>query len=121
MQKTIDKILLCNLKLLNKKKYHIIWIDEWKDELIVFKNEKNEIKIFSSICPHFGGEIVYDSKENILKCKWHGWKFCTKKGKCLTHNILGKLQNYEFAIEPKNLQNFSYIVDKDNVYAIRNT
>ena len=57
------------------------------DELIVFINKSNEISIRSSICPHFGGEIVYDKKKDRLRCLWHNWEFSPKTGECLTFPI----------------------------------
>ena len=68
---------------------------ELKDEIIGFiDQETKEIKIFSSICPHFGGEIYFSGADNSLKCKWHGWKFCKNTGKCLTFPIKGSLNLY---------------------------
>ena len=49
----MEKIHLCNLSKINNNKYYIKWIDLWKDELIVFRDHKGNIKIFSSICPLF--------------------------------------------------------------------
>ena len=90
---TIKTFYLCNKKLLLNKNYFIKWIDEIKDEVIVFLDKSKNIKIFSSICAHFGGEIHFDTSKNELRCKWHNWKFCTKTGKCLTHPIKGKFTN----------------------------
>jgi nitrite reductase/ring-hydroxylating ferredoxin subunit len=51
----MKKILLCSIDEINKKKYFIKFIDEIKDEVIAFiDKETNQIKLFSSICPHFG-------------------------------------------------------------------
>ena len=113
-----NRILVCTLNEVLKKKYCIVWIEKWRDELIIFINKKNEIKIFSSICPHFGGEIHYNFKENELRCKWHDWRFCSKSGKCLTHKIIGRLKNYDFKIEPGSLKNYESIVKNNNIYAI---
>ena len=49
-------------ELINKS-YIIRWVEEWKDELIIFKDcNTDKLKIYSSICPHFGGEIIFDNK-----------------------------------------------------------
>lgn len=119
MEKRLDKIFICNISLLKKNSYKVIWVDNWKDELIIFRNDQDKIKIFSSICPHFGGEIYYDVKEKILRCKWHDWKFCVETGKCLTYQILGKLKAYDFTIDPKNLKNYSYTIENNDIYAVR--
>lgn len=50
----------------------IKYIDEIKEEVIIFEDVNKKIKIFSSICPHFGGEINFIKSKNKFKCKWHG-------------------------------------------------
>ena len=77
----MQEILICSLNELKVKKYIIKNVDEWKDELIVFGDTKDSIKIFSSICPHFGGEIILHKSNKFLTCKWHAWKFCKETGK----------------------------------------
>ena len=112
------KIYLCSKYEILKKKYINFWIDEWKDELIVFIDKLNQIKIFSSICPHFGGKIIYNEKDNSLSCKWHNWKFCTQTGKCQTHKIIGSLNNYDFTIKPGKLKNYITKLENDKIYAV---
>jgi len=116
----MEKIHLCNLSKINNNKYYIKWIDLWKDELIVFRDHKGNIKIFSSICPHFGGEIYFDAKENNLKCKWHGWRFCIDTGRCKTHKILSQLKKYDIEVKPNNLKNYDYLIENDSIYAVLN-
>jgi nitrite reductase/ring-hydroxylating ferredoxin subunit len=115
----MNKIFLCSINELKKKKYFVKFIDEIKDEIIAFTDkETNEVKLFSSICPHFGGEIFYSQSENTLKCKWHGWKFCKISGKCLSFPIKGTLNPYNFEIQPKNLNKYnSQVIDK-NIFII---
>ena len=60
----------------------------------------------------------YDFKEDILKCKWHGWKFCKDTEKCLTQPIKGKLNLYNFEINPNELNNYSYTKEKRDLYFI---
>ncbi|MBI4945436.1 MAG: Rieske 2Fe-2S domain-containing protein [Bacteroidetes bacterium] len=50
------------------------FIDELKDEISVFWMQ-GKPKAVSTVCPHFGGEFDYDSSKDILRCRWHGWKF----------------------------------------------
>ena len=111
---------ICNLKEVKTNDYIIKFIDCWKDELIIFFDlNDNKIKIFSSICPHFGGEIIYDVKKKILKCKWHDWKFCSKSGKCLSFPIKGELNPYAFELKPNNLFNYTLKIENEEIYAIK--
>lgn len=115
-----DKIFICKLSELKDKKYLIKWIEEWKDELIVYwVKSSNEIKVKSSICPHFGGEIVYDYKANNLKCLWHNWKFCSESGKCLSYPIKGKLNPYDFHVDPNPLKSYKVIKTDNKIYAVK--
>ena len=116
-----NKVYLCNKNDILKKKYLNTWVEEWKDELIVFINKENKIKIFSSICPHFGGEIVFDEKMNELKCKWHDWRFCSETGTCKTYKIIGRLRNYDFKVEPGLLKNYGIEITNNKIYAILHT
>ena len=115
-----DKHYLCNLQNLKKEGYFVKWIDEWKDELITFLNKDGEIKIFSSICPHFGGEIFFDKKDQVLVCKWHAWKYCSKTGKCLTHSLNLSLDAYGLTVEPSNPESYQIHLNDQQIYAIRN-
>ena len=111
------KILLCNTDFFNNKNFFIKWIEEIKDEIIVYYHE-NELFIRSSVCSHFGGEIYYDQNIKSLRCKWHDWKFCAKTGECTTHKILGKLNAYDFELEPNKLKNYKYKINNKNIYLI---
>ena len=109
-------IYFCEYKKLEKSNYIIKFFNELKDEIICFLDNKNNIKIYSSICPHFGGEIFYNQKENLLKCKWHDWKFCTKTGKCLSYPIKGMLNPYDFEIKPNNLKEYLVIKENEKIF-----
>jgi len=115
----MEKIFISTYDELKKNSFVIKFIEEWKDELIIFINPKNnEIRVFSSICAHFGGEIFYDKKEDILRCKWHDWKYCTKTGKCLSHPIKGMLKPYDFEINPNNLKKYDYAIENQDIFVI---
>ena len=116
----MDKVFICSLDKLNSEKTITKWIEEWKDEIILFKDKlSGRIKIFSSICPHFGGEIYLD-KTNNLRCKWHDWKFSSETGKCLTYPIRGKLNPYDFEVKPQSLKTYEVIeLEKGDIYAIK--
>ena len=113
-----SKIFVCSKKEILKKKYINIWVEQWKDEIIIFLDRKDKIKVFSSICPHFGGEIIFDEITNELKCKWHNWRFCVDTGKCLTHKIIGRLKSYDFEIKPGILKKYSAETVDNDIYAI---
>ena len=100
--------------ILLKERYIIKFYDELKDEVICFLDKDEKIKIYSSICPHFGGEIYYDKKNDYLRCKWHDWKFCKNTGKCLSYPI--KLNPYDFEVRPNNLKNYSVKLKNDEIY-----
>tara|TARA_B100001059_G_C17627142_1_gene472505 strand:+ start:301 stop:687 length:387 start_codon:yes stop_codon:yes gene_type:complete len=115
---TEKKIYLCTKDEIYKNKHLIFWIEEFRDELIVFVNKLNQIKVFSSICPHFGGEIKFNHKDNTLTCKWHNWKFCPNTGTCLTYKIIGRLKSYDFQIEPGSLKNYTTKIENNKIYAL---
>ena len=77
-----NKVLICKSIELDKSTYVKKWIEDWKDEIIIFKKD-NKIKLFSSVCPHFWSEIVYDNKRKGLKCLWHDWRVLLKIWKML--------------------------------------
>ena len=64
----------CSLAELKSKKKVTRYIEALRDEVSVFwMNGKP--KAISSVCPHFGGEFDYDPGKEMLRCRWHGWKF----------------------------------------------
>ena len=109
---------LCQLSDLKKKDYLIKEIEQIKEEVIIFENTENEIEIFSSICPHFGGEISYLKNKNKFKCKWHGWEFSPSDGKCLSFVIKGKLSQYKLNLEPQNLSKYNYKIEDEKIYLV---
>ena len=111
-------IFLCKLGVLKKNKYIIKFFDELKDEIICFLDKDENIKVFSSICPHFGGEIFYDQKKDLLRCKWHNWKFCNKTGKCLSYPLKLGLNPYEFEVKPDKLKEYNINLENDKIFLI---
>ena len=115
----MNKIFFSKIEQIYANGYLVKFISELKDELIAFvDNETKEIKIYSSICPHFGGEIFYSKKDNCLKCKWHAWKFCKNTGKCLTFPIKGSLNLYNFEVKPNNLNKYNSEINKNDLYIV---
>ena len=91
------------------KNYFKSWVKEFKDEIIVFK-DNDKIYVKSAICPHFGGPIVYDQNRKYLHCYWHGLQFSTD-GKCLSQkNFKACLNSYVYKI----VNNSIYIFKNEN-------
>ena len=105
----MTKIKICKLSELKDKDYVKLWLNELKDEIIVFKND-NKIYVKSSICPHFGGPITYEKDKNRLFCYWHGLQFGLN-GKCLNQKNFKPCLN-SYMHELKN--NFIYLVKNEN-------
>lgn len=103
---------------LKKKRQIIKFFEELKDEIICFLDNEENIKIFSSICPHFGGEIYYDIKNSILRCKWHDWKFCKNTGKCLNDLVNLQLNSYELELNPDKLKRYKSRLEDDKIFII---
>ena len=116
----MKEIFLINKNKLINDKYFIKFIEEVKDEIIVFIDKKKKIRIFSSICPHFGGEIYFDYKNDFLRCKWHDWRFSKENGVCTSFPIKGKLKDYNFDVKPNNLKEFKFEIKNDNIYLVIN-
>ena len=109
-------IYLTDKSFLKKNRYIIKYFEELKDEIICFFDDKENIKVFSSICSHFGGQIFYDKKENLLRCKWHDWKFCKNTGKCLSYPISLGLNPYEFEIKPNQLKKYNVNSEDEKIF-----
>ena len=116
----MKKIFLCYFKDLKRKSAIIKWIDMIKDEVIIFVDKNNEIKIFSSICPHFGGNLIYDFKKKVIKCKWHGWEFDTKNGSCLSNSSRTKLNNLPLKIDPQPIKEYKNDIVDEKIYIVLN-
>lgn len=89
------KIQFCSIAELQEKKIVTKWIDEWRDEVSAIFIDDN-ILVFSTICPHFGGEIQLVQGPARLRCKWHGWYYDLKTGKCLSSMMTACLRKYSF-------------------------
>ena len=103
----MKKVFLCNYSDINSNDYVVAEVEDLKDEFIIFLNADMDIKIFSSVCPHFGGEIIYDKGRYILTCKWHAYKFSPDKGRCLTY--------------PKNMPNlteYNSLIEEEKVFLV---
>lgn len=114
-----NKILFCKLSEIKEKKFIIKYIEKLRDEIIIFiDKETSKLKAFSSICPHFGGTVVYDYKTNKLSCNWHGWNFCKNSGKCLSYPIKSKIKQYDFTLSPNNLKKYNATLETEDVYIL---
>ena len=97
---------ICNLSQLQFKDYIKLWIEDFKDEIIIFLDNK-KIYVKSSICPHFGGPLSYDKDKKYLFCYWHGLKF-SSNGKCLNQKSFKPCLN-----------SYSHKIDKNNIYIFK--
>ena len=68
------------------------FVDELQDEIIVFMDRENQVRAFTSVCPHMAGEINFCNNE--LVCKWHGLKF-NESGSCYSFSGKVKLIQYQ--------------------------
>ena len=101
----MTKKKICNLSQLENKDYIRLWIDDFKDEIIIFKRN-NKIYVKSSICPHFGGPIAYDKNNDYLFCYWHGLKF-ELNGKCINQkNFKACLNSYNYELKDNSIYIF---------------
>jgi nitrite reductase/ring-hydroxylating ferredoxin subunit len=94
-----NNISLCSVSDLRERGQYTKWVDKWSDEISAFLIDE-KIVIISTVCPHFGGEIVRCPKNrDQLRCLWHDWKYDILSGECITFRIKGSLQRYEFFVD----------------------
>ncbi len=72
------------------------WVDELRDEVTALW-DGDEIRVISSVCPHFGGEFVFSPDCREARCKWHDWRFDVPSGRCLSFGVKTRLRRYEFS------------------------
>ena len=89
------KIQFCSITELHQKKIITKWVDSWRDEISAISNN-GDIAVFSTICPHFGGEIELLQGPPRLRCKWHGWRYDLETGECLSSMMTACLRKYSF-------------------------
>jgi nitrite reductase/ring-hydroxylating ferredoxin subunit len=59
------------------------WVED--HDLLVCRYE-GELKVYTNICPHFGGPVGYHKiNEGKFVCLWHNYEFAAKDGSCLTN------------------------------------
>lgn len=98
MQKALISYRFCSVSELRQAGSITRWVDELKDEITALYC-KNEIKVWSSICPHYGGDFHVDCKTGEMRCKWHDWRFSTESGELKNRKLKLKLRSYDFAEE----------------------
>jgi|GEM_PF-502153 len=104
MDEEISKrVRFCRVSELDAKGHVTRWIDEWRDEITAVKTAEG-IVTMSSVCPHHGGELVPDAASGRMVCKWHGWEFDLKEGKCQSYNIAACLRIYESRVVDEYLE-----------------
>jgi nitrite reductase/ring-hydroxylating ferredoxin subunit len=90
-----EKIRFCTIAELKEKTIITKWVENWRDEVSAIFTENN-IVVFSTICPHFGGEMELVKSPIQLRCKWHHWSFDLKTGKCLSSKMPACLRKYSY-------------------------
>jgi nitrite reductase/ring-hydroxylating ferredoxin subunit len=105
---------ICNLSSIQDGSF-VKYIDEIKDEIIVFKFN-NDILIRSSICPHFGGELFFDKDKSTLRCNWHAWEFEPQKGKCLTYDVKSNVRSYEITTLPTDQKKHVFFIENSEIF-----
>ena len=124
----MKKIYFCKLEELKKSFFITKWFQEVNDEIgCIYYN--NEIYLYSSICPHFGGDFFLCKKKKALKCKWHGWMFSIFDGKScknfeeyedrtLLNSLLKSKKKYNIGCFPFNgkLKKYNHSIDNDKIY-----
>ena len=74
------------------------WCDELRDEITVFERD-GELAAFSTVCPHFGGEMEVDHERDEIVCLWHAFRFGATDGACRSHALKTKLRRYSVRVE----------------------
>lgn len=67
------------------------WLNE-KVEVLVVKLE-GTFRVFSSLCPHMGARLEWNSRKETVSCPWHGLSFCAKT-LCSEHPRYRKLREH---------------------------
>ena len=126
----LKEIFFCHLQALKDKKKITIWNENLKDEISAFYVNE-EIYVYSSICPHFGGEFEFNKKKLAIRCLWHGWKFDVTTGKSISdisnykknsfiHKILHKNEKKPLGCFPYDgqLTKYDYKTKDGNLYIV---
>ena len=101
---------LGNLKNLISKKIIKINLNELKSETNLFENIiiykiNNHIKVYDRICDHQGGKII--SKEGVILCPIHMWKFDPSSGS-YENGVKKKELNYSINNDCLNIEILSH-------------
>lgn len=72
------------------------WDPAQNDEVLTLDlpGRPNSIRV-STVCPHFGGPLNFDTETGTLYCPWHGWRFEPITGKCLNRKTNVRMRTYE--------------------------
>ena len=86
-----------------KNKVKNIPFREWinNKEIHVFKYD-HKILAINGICPHFGGELSFDSKSKKITCSFHSLTFCPLT-LLSNHNKYKKIHSYKIFVENENI------------------
>jgi nitrite reductase (NADH) small subunit len=86
----------CSIAALKRHGRITRWIEVWRDELTAVR-VRGRIHVFSSVCPHFGGELYdVDRRGERVRCRWHGWEFDLSTGRCVSFSAKCRVRQYPF-------------------------
>ncbi len=61
-------------------------------------NDEGKLYGIESDCKHMKASLVNSEvQDSVVKCRWHGWKYDLRTGKCLTVDGV-KLRRYEVEV-----------------------
>ena len=74
-----------------------VYLGDWSFFLV---QSNGGYKLFSTVCPHAGGEVV--DWGNTFMCPSHGWRFEQDDGECINGPI-ARMMSYEVRAEDGHL------------------
>jgi len=84
-----EKVLISKLNNLQYRFHSNLF----SDEILVYFYNDNYFAV-SGICPHFGGPVTLQNKNNQLHCYWHNWCFDPLNFNCTNMKTSIKLRSY---------------------------
>ncbi len=74
---------------------------ELKNEYLIYKEAGKPYAVFSSFCPHFGGQLSI--KNGLLHCGFHDYWYSLKDGACINKDFGGKCQIVNYFLDDYGL------------------
>jgi nitrite reductase/ring-hydroxylating ferredoxin subunit len=96
-----QKVFFCSLAELKTRGVVTRLMEDIRDEVTAVYQD-GQIRVFSSVCPHWGGEFRVTNGE--FRCLWHGRRYAVSDGRCLTHADETSLRPYAFVTAGDRLE-----------------